>query len=270
MADGVLSRRDVLTKSVPAIALAGVVAGCSNVLAEVSGGAAPVVDGARTGSPIAAAVGAGFKDGQYALPPLPYAADALEPHIDARTMEVHHGKHHKAYVDGLNRTLKSLADLRAGAGEMDADKLAALQRNVSFNAGGHVLHTVFWASMAPNAGGDPAADSAIAQAITKDFGSVAAFKNYFSKVAAGVKGSGWAIMAYEPVGDTLVVTESGDQDLRLVPGAAPLLPLDVWEHAYYLKYQNARADYIKAWWNVVNWPAVNDAFVATRRMYGRA
>jgi Fe-Mn family superoxide dismutase len=227
------------------------------------------VDAARAGSPVAEAIGAGFKDGQYVLPPLPYPYEALEPHIDSKTMELHHDKHHKGYVDGLNNVLKSLADLQAGGQQPDAAQLAGLQRNVSFNAGGHILHSVFWATMAPNAGGDPAADSAVAQAIAKDFGSVAAFKSYYTAVAGGIKGSGWAIMTYEPVGDRLLVTQSGDQDLRMVPGAAPLLPLDVWEHAYYLKYQNKRADYVKAWWNVVSWSAVDAAYVATRKMYGR-
>lgn len=260
------TRRDLLTKMAPALAVAGVIG--SNAFGQ-QGGAVPVVDAAHTGSPVATAIRAGFKDGKYTLPPLPYPFEALEPHIDRQTVELHHGKHHQAYVDGLNKALKTLADLRAGGQEPNPEQLAGLQRNVSFNAGGHILHSVFWATMAANAGGDPAAGSAIAQALAKDFGSVAAFKTYFGKVATGVKGSGWAILAYEPVGDALVVTESGDQDLRLIPGAAPILPLDVWEHAYYLTYQNKRADYVKAWWNVVNWPAVDAAFIATRKMYGR-
>jgi len=255
-------------KTAPALAMVGVMAATGRAMGQEAG-AAPVVDAAHSGSPVAQVIGAGFKDGKYTLPPLPYAFEALEPHIDRQTMELHHGKHHQGYVDGLNKTLKALADLRAGGAEPNPEQLAGLQRNVSFNAGGHILHSVFWATMAPNAGGDPAADSAIGQALAKNFGSFAAFKSYFTSVATGVKGSGWAILAYEPVGDTLVVTESGDQDLRLIPGAAPLLPLDVWEHAYYLKHQNQRAAYVKAWWNVVNWPAVDAAFVATRKMYGR-
>ncbi|HEV7299435.1 MAG TPA: superoxide dismutase [Tepidisphaeraceae bacterium] len=270
MIENVPTRRDVLTKAVPALALAGIMANASGVLAQADGqaGGAPEVDVPRGGSPIANAIGAGYKDGKYTLPPLPYPYEALEPHIDRQTMQLHHDAHHQGYVDGLNKALASVAELQAG-GDVDTAKLEGLQRNVSFNAGGHILHTVFWATMAPNTGGDPAAGSAIADAINKQFGSIQAFKSYYSSVAGGVKGSGWAILAYEPVGDTLVVTQSGDQDLRMVPGAAPLLPLDVWEHAYYLKYQNKRADYIKAWWNVVNWPAVDAAYVATRKMYGR-
>lgn len=255
-----LNRREVLNTVLPALALGG-------ISLQALGQAQPTVDG-KNGSPLADAVAAGFKDGQYALPPLPYAPDALEPHIDVQTMQLHHGKHHAAYVNNLNRTLKTLRELRSKpADQVDPAQLSALQRDVSFNAGGHVLHTVFWSVMAPNAGGVP--EGEIADALDKSFGGFDAFRNYFTRVAAGVKGSGWAIMAYEPIGDLLLVTESGDQDLRMIPGGAPLLAIDVWEHAYYLKYQNRRADYIAAWWNTVNWPAVDAAYRAVRRMYGR-
>jgi Fe-Mn family superoxide dismutase len=255
------TRRDVLTATLPALAT---LAMTGHAFAQDG---APVVDG-EGGSPLARAVAEGFKDGKYALPPLPYAPDALEPHIDAQTMQLHHGRHHQAYVNNLNNTIAKLTDLQGKpADQIDAAQLSALQRDISFNAGGHILHTVFWAIMAPNAGGAPR--GAIGEAIGKAFGSFESFKTYFTKVAAGVKGSGWAIMTYEPIGDALLVTESGDQDLRMVPGAAPLLAIDVWEHAYYLKYQNRRADYINAWWNVVNWPAVDAAYVAIRKMYGR-
>ncbi len=257
-----LSRRDMLTKVAPAVAAMGL---AGNLLAQDA-----QVDAARTGSPVADSVGGGFKDGKYTLPKLPYGYDALEPHIDAKTMELHHSKHHQGYVDGLNKTIATLADLRAKGEPIDPTTLAGLQRNISFNAGGHVLHSVFWATMAPNAGGDPEAGSPIEVALKTHFGSVAAFKSYFTSVATSVKGSGWAILTYEPVGDALVVTESGDQDLRLIPGGIPLLPIDVWEHAYYLKHQNQRAAYVKDWWNVVNWSAVNETLVATRKMFGKA
>jgi Fe-Mn family superoxide dismutase len=269
-----LSRRDVLTRAVPAIALAATVAGAAQAFGQnaANNAAAPgdhTVDAARTGSPVATAIGAAFKDGQYTLPPLAYGYDALEPHIDKATMELHHGKHQQAYVTNLNKAIAALAELRKGpADQIDTAKLSALERDISFNAGGHILHTVFFATMATNAGGKPA--GAIGPAIEKAFGSFDAFKAHFSKVAAGVKGSGWALLVYEPIGDNLLITESGDQDLRMVPGGAPLTGIDVWEHAYYLKHQNKRADYITAWWNVVNWSAVDASYVAMRKMYGRA
>jgi Fe-Mn family superoxide dismutase len=263
-----ITRRDVLIKSVPALALAGLAVGCTNALAQDT----PKPNGAMQGRAgvVPLALAESYKDGQYVLPPLPYPADALEPHIDKETMLLHHDKHHKGYVDGLNKALKEVAELQSKGDSVSAEQLAGLQRNVSFNAGGHILHSTFWTIMAPNAGGDPADNSGVATAIKKAFGSVASFKSYFSKVAGGVKGCGWAILAYEPIGDGLVVTESGDQDLRMVPGATPLLLVDVWEHAYYLKYQNKRGDYIKAWWNVVNWPAVEENLKRVRTMHGQA
>ena len=244
-----ISRRAVLTGTVPALAMAGVLAGTPlAALADVAPAEGPLSEG--------------FKDGEYVLPPLPYAYDALEPSIDADTMHLHHDKHHKAYVDGLNKTIKALADAAVDA---NPALLSGLEEDLSFNAGGHLLHTIFWSIMAPpSAGGGGEPGGALADAITKDFGSVEAFRTRFSKVAAGVKGSGWAILSYEPVGDRLLVTQAKQHDMQLVAGATPLLPLDVWEHAYYLKYHNIRADYVKAWWNVVNWAAVEKALVAAR------
>jgi Fe-Mn family superoxide dismutase len=242
---------------VPVLALAGALA--SAPLAAIADSTAE--------APAPGPLAAGFKDGEYVLPPLPYAYDALEPSIDAQTMHLHHDKHHKGYVDGLNKTIKALADT---GGDANPALLSGLEEDLSFNAGGHLLHTIFWSIMAPaSAGGvgDPA--GALADAITKDFGSVEAFRTRFSKVAAGVKGSGWAVLAYEPVGDRLLVTQVKQHDMQLVAGATPLLPLDVWEHAYYLKYHNVRADYIKAWWNVANWSAVEAAYVAARRSSAR-
>lgn len=252
-----MSRRQLLGNS---IAAAGALAPAVLLAAE------PQVDAQRTGSPIARAIGASFKDGRYTLPPLPYAYEALEPHIDAQTMTLHHDKHHLAYVNGLNATLKAMAELR-GKESIDQTALNALQEDLTFHGSGHVLHSVFWATMAPNAGGAPKGQ--IGDAIAKQFGSFDAFKAHFTKAAGGVKGSGWAILAYEPVGDNLVVLQVRNHDLQTIFGVQPLLPLDVWEHAYYLKYQNARAKYVEAWWNVVNWPAVEDAYIATRKMYGK-
>ena len=142
-----------------------------------------------------------------------------------------------------------------------------LERDLSFNGGGHMLHTLFWATMAPQAGGTP--QGTLAEAIDASFGSFAAFKTYFSKVAAGIKGSGWALLMWEPLGDRLMVCAVNEHDAHLIPGSLALLPLDVWEHAYYLKYQNVRADYIAAWWNVVNWAAVG-TFLDKLRTHRRA
>jgi len=252
-----ISRRSVLTRSVPALALAGALATIPLQALADSAASEPAA-----GSPAAGPLAAGFNDGVYVLPPLSYAYDALEPSIDAETMHLHHDKHHQAYVDGLNKAIKALAE--AGV-DTNPALLSGLEEDLSFNASGHLLHTIFWSIMAPpsaGGGGDPA--GALADAITKDFGSVEAFKTRFSKVAATVKGSGWAILAYEPVGNRLLVTQVKQHDMQMVGGAIPLLPLDVWEHAYYLKYHNVRAEYIKAWWNVVNWAAVGNALAAAR------
>jgi len=226
-----------------------------------------VVTAEHKGSPVAVAIGQSFSGGQYTLPPLPYAYEALEPHIDAETMRLHHDKHHKAYVDNWNKTNQALAELRKAGGEIDQAKLNGLQEDLTFNASGHILHSVFWATMGPRAGGDPIGP--LDDVITKTFGAFVAIKAHFAKAAMGVKGSGWAILAYEPVGDALVILQVRNHDLQGIWGSDPLLPLDVWEHAYYLKYKNARADYVAAWWNTVNWQAVGDTYIATLRMYGR-
>ncbi|HOA73965.1 MAG TPA: superoxide dismutase [Phycisphaerae bacterium] len=205
-----------------------------------------------------------YQNDQYHLPALPYPYDALEPHIDAETMKLHHDRHHQSYVDGLNRAISHEKQLQAGA-EIDADRLAGIQRDLSFNAGGHLLHTVFWAVM--GSGQDNRPMGQIAEAINAQFGSFDSFRNLFTKVAVGVKGSGWAAMMYEPVGDRLFIYQINEHDAHLAPGAIPLLPLDVWEHAYYLKYGPARAEYVQAWWNVVNWNVVDESFqwMRTRR-----
>lgn len=256
-----ISRRQVLG-SLPAVgAAAGVLSGLasSNVLA---------ADTQAVYNPIKALLKESFSGDAYTLPKLPYAYDALEPHIDAETMKLHHDKHHQAYVDGLNKTLKAMADLRAAGGEVNTALLTGLQEDLTFNGSGHLLHSTFWATMSAKGGGP--ASGAVGEAITKQFGSFTAFQTQFSKAGASVKGSGWAILAYEPVGDKLMVLQVKQHDLQTVFLNVPLLPLDVWEHAYYLKYKNVRADYIKAWWNVVNWPAVDAAFQAARKASGHA
>jgi Fe-Mn family superoxide dismutase len=195
----------------------------------------------------------------HTLAPLPYAFDALEPHIDAQTMQVHHGKHHQAYVTNLNTALdkqpslhtKPLEDLLSGLGGIPEE----IRTPVRNNGGGHWNHTLFWQLMAPNAGGEPS--GALAGAIDAAFGSFDSFKEKFAAAAMGRFGSGWAWLVSD--GRKLSITSTPNQDNPLMDGVSPgriLLGLDVWEHAYYLKYQNRRADYITSWWNVVNWTAV--------------
>jgi superoxide dismutase, Fe-Mn family len=203
---------------------------------------------------VAAQTGGVGKLTEHTLPPLPYATDALEPYIDKQTMELHHGKHHAAYVQGLNKAESELAKARA------ANDFALVQhwsRQAAFNGGGHFLHTLFWSIMAPNGrggGGEPA--GGLAEKLKDDFGSVEAFKQHFSAAAGAVEGSGWAILHYRQQDKRFVVLQAENQQKLSQWGATPVLALDVWEHAYYLKYQNKRADYVKAWWNVVNWSAV--------------
>ena len=193
-----------------------------------------------------------FADGQWRLPKLPYAFDALEPHIDAKTMELHHDKHHKAYVDNLNKALKKIADAK---GDLEPGVVEGLQRDVSFNLGGHTMHSIFWGIMAPNAGGEP--NGKVAELLNNTFGDFKAFKAYFTKIGTTIKGSGWAVLAFSPISGTLVTYALKDQDSTQPGGVMPILAVDVWEHAYYLKYQNDRAAYLAAWFDTINWTAVN-------------
>ncbi len=193
----------------------------------------------------------------FTLPALPYSFDALEPHIDKTTMEIHHGKHHQAYVTNLNKALESAPDL---AGKSLEDLLAnncaavpeAIRTAVRNHGGGHYNHVMFWQVMGPNAGGAPTGD--LAAAINKSFGGFDQFKEKFNTAAATRFGSGWAWLVKSGAG--LEVLSTANQDSPLLEGKFPVLTLDVWEHAYYLKYQNRRPDYIGAWWNVVNWNEV--------------
>lgn len=201
----------------------------------------------------------------FTLPPLPYPADALQPSIDAQTMQIHHDKHHAAYVTNLNAAIekapalasKSLDDLCATVSSAP-DTVPAAVRN---NAGGHWNHSLFWTLMAPKAGGEPT--GTVAAALAAAFGDVAKFKEQFAAAALGRFGSGWAWLVRS--GGKLTITSTPNQDNPLMAGARPadvVLGLDVWEHAYYLKYQNRRADYITAWWNAVSWAAVEKRFSA--------
>ena len=193
----------------------------------------------------------------HSLPPLPYPSDALEPHIDKQTMEIHHGKHHNAYVTNLNAALdkhpelqsKSLDDLMKGLSSVPEDIRTAVRNN----GGGHWNHSMFWQIMGPKAGGQPT--GAIAEAITSSFGSFDKFKEEVKKAGVGRFGSGWAWVISS--GNKLTVESSANQDSPVMDGKKVVFGVDVWEHAYYLKYQNRRPDYIDAWWNVVNWAEIN-------------
>lgn len=194
----------------------------------------------------------------YTLPELPYAYDALEPYYDEQTVRIHHDLHHKAYVDGLNNALSKLAQARESA---DFSLIKHWEKELAFHGSGHLLHTLFWENLAPN-GGSPSGD--LLQQIDLDFGSLTGFQKQFSAAAAAVEGSGWAILGWQPqLGQLLIMQVEKHQDLT-VWGVVPLLILDVWEHAYYLKYQNRRAEWITAWWNIVNWEVVEKRFSSAR------
>lgn len=197
----------------------------------------------------------------FSLPQLPYAYGALEPYIDARTMEIHYTKHHQAYVDNLNKALESYPDLQQKTLSELLTNLAALpdaiRTAVRNNGGGHANHTLFWTLMKAKGGGEP--QGKLAQAVTKKFGSFAAFQNEFNTAAKTRFGSGWAWLIVNKKGD-LEVVSSANQDTPVFEGARPVIGLDVWEHAYYLQYQNRRPDYINAWWHVVNWETAYENF----------
>lgn len=192
----------------------------------------------------------------YELPELPYAYDALEPHISAEIMTLHHDKHHATYVAGANAALEALEAERNG--EANPDRLRALSKNLAFNLGGHTNHSIFWKNMAPNAGGTPTGQ--IAEAIDRDFGSFEAFKKQFSGVATGLQGSGWAVLGYDHIAGRLIIQQLTDQQGNVSVDFTPVLMLDMWEHAFYLQYKNVKADYVQAWWNVVNWDDVNERY----------
>ena len=197
----------------------------------------------------------------YTLPELPYAYDALEPHIDAKTMEIHHAKHHQTYINNINAGIEgtewedlSVEELVSKANQVPED----LKNNVINNGGGHANHSLFWTVMSPDGGGNPQGE--IAQAIDKELGGFEAFKEAFTKAALTRFGSGWAWLSVAP-DQTIIVENSANQDSPLMHGNTPILGLDVWEHAYYLKYQNRRPEYIAAFFNVVNWKEVNRRYL---------
>lgn len=199
----------------------------------------------------------------HTLPDLPYAYDALEPHIDARTMEIHHTKHHAAYVNKLNGALEKHAELQEkSVGELLKEIESVpedIRTAVRNHGGGHANHSLFWTVMKPQGGGEP--EGSLREAIEKEFGSVEEFREKFEAEAASRFGSGWAWLSKDKEGK-LFVHSTPNQDSPLMEGRTPLLGVDVWEHAYYLKYQNRRPEYVKAWWNTVNWQAVAEYFTA--------
>jgi len=198
---------------------------------------------------------------QYELPKMPYAYDALEPHIDARTMEIHHTKHHQTYTTKLNDALgkcssdiqnKDILDILSDLSQVPDE----LKKAINFNGGGYDNHKLFWNNMKQNGGGEPG--GAVADAINSSFGSFADFKEKFSSTTAVIQGSGWGWLVYNPSSSKIEYVAMSNQDSPRTKGLVPLLGLDVWEHAYYLNYQNKRPDYIAAWWNVVNWDEVDN------------
>lgn len=202
--------------------------------------------------------------GAHSLPPLKYEYSALEPHISALIMEIHHQKHHNAYITNLKACTEKLKQAEEAN---DVGAMNALLPAIKFNGGGHLNHTIFWTNMAPDAGGEPSGP--VADAINEEFGSFQNFKDKFSAASVGVKGSGWGWLGYCSKNDKLAVATCQNQDpLQLTHGLIPLLGLDVWEHAYYLQYKNLRAEYVKAFFNVINWANVNERYEAARKSAG--
>jgi superoxide dismutase, Fe-Mn family len=195
----------------------------------------------------------------YSLPDLPYDYGALEPHIAGQIMELHHSKHHQTYVSGTNTALEQLEEARA---TNKLDTVNQLQKNLAFNLAGHVNHTVFWNNMSPEGGDKP--DGDLGAAVDEFFGSFDGFRAHYTAAALGIQGSGWSILAWESIGQRLVIEQLYDHQGNLAAGTVPLLMLDMWEHAFYLQYKNVKPDYVAAFWNLVNWPDVAARFEAAR------
>jgi len=201
---------------------------------------------------------------EYVLPELSYDYAALEPHISASIMELHHSKHHQAYVTGANAALAALAAARDAG---DLSNVNKLEKDLAFNLGGHTNHSIFWTNLSPNGGDKPTGD--IASAIDDHFGSFDKFRAHFTAAALGVQGSGWAGLFWDSIGENLIIQQFFDQQASFAAGTVPILLLDVWEHAYYLDYKNVRADYVNAFWNIVDWANVQERFqVATEKTSG--
>ncbi len=199
----------------------------------------------------------------YQLPDLDYDLKALEPHLSAEILELHHGKHHASYVKGANDTLKQLKSARSAG---DFATINQLEKNLAFNLSGHVLHALFWKNMGPQGGGDPSGP--LAAQLKKNFGSKDAFRGQFEAAAKGVQGSGWAALCWEPIAGQLQVAQILDHQDNVAQGATPILVLDMWEHAFYLQYRNVKADWVKAWWNIVNWKDVAERLARASKLPG--
>jgi superoxide dismutase, Fe-Mn family len=192
---------------------------------------------------------------RYTLPDLPYDHGALEPHISGRILELHHGKHHKAYVDGANRALEQLQTARARG---DFSQIATHERALAFNVSGHVLHSLFWQNLSPDGGGEPPVH--LGEAIGRDFGSVDLLRKQMNAAGAAIMGSGWVALVWDPLSGSLLTAQIHDHQSETLQGSIPLLVIDAWEHAYYLQYQNEKAKFFEAIWNVVNWQDVAARF----------
>ncbi|GAB3068921.1 superoxide dismutase [Intrasporangium mesophilum] len=199
----------------------------------------------------------------YTLPDLDYDYAALEPHISARIMELHHSKHHKAYVDGANAAVAKLEELRESG---DYGAVNGVEKNLAFHLGGHTNHSVFWKNMSPDGGGQP--EGEVAAAIVEFFGSFDKFQAHFNANANAIQGSGWSILAWDTLGQRLNIMQLFDQQGNIPVGQIPVLQLDMWEHAFYLQYENVKADYVKAWWNIVNWQDVSARLDRARATQG--
>ena len=198
-------------------------------------------------------------DDVYTLPDLPYDYSALEPHISAAIMELHHDKHHAGYVKGANTALEKLADARNSD---DFGTINKLQKDLAFNLSGHVLHSLFWQNLSPNGGGEPTGD--VAAQLDSDFGGFARFKRHMSEAAGTIQGSGWALAAWDPASSRIIIEQVYDHQGNHGQGTMPLLAIDAWEHAYYLQYMNEKAKFFDAIWNVINWADVARRYTAAR------
>ena len=198
---------------------------------------------------------------RYALPQLPYDYSALEPHISGKVMELHHGKHHAAYVKNANLVLEQLDTARE---KQDFERLAALERALAFNLSGHVLHSIFWQNMTPKGGGEAAGD--FANAIENDFGGFDHFRKQLVAVASTIMGSGWAALVWEPIGKRLLITQIYDHQSNLAQAGVPLMVLDAWEHAYYLQYENRKAEFFEAVWKLWNWQDIAARYAAALQL----
>ena len=192
---------------------------------------------------------------QYELPELSYDYSALEPYLSAEILELHHGKHHQAYVDGANTTFQKLVEARSSG---DFGTINQLEKNMAFHLSGHVLHSLFWTNLSPDGGGEP--DGELAAAVTEYFGSFSAFRAQLTEAAMNVQGSGWGALSWEPMAGRLIVEQVYDHQGNVGQGGPPLLVLDMWEHAYYLQYKNVKKDWVEAYWHLVNWPDVAARF----------